>query len=74
MTYYVDVYENGTLDITLVETLTDRRYGHGKEYVKYKMANFHWSCYDNYSEEHYITSGVWNWETVEYHYFGRKVI
>ncbi len=73
MTYYIDIHENGTLVISLIETLINRKYGKEKQYVKYRMTDSY--LWDNhYVEERVITSGTWDWATMKYNYLGKKDI
>lgn len=73
MTYYIDIHENGTLVICLIETLVNRHYGNEKQYVKYRMTeSYQWN--NHYIEDRFITSGAWDWTTRKYNYLGKKNI
>ena len=73
MKYYFDILDSGTLVTDLIETITDRQYGNGKEYVKHRMTvSYLGDGY--YFEDRCITSTVWNWKTVKHYYLGKKDI
>jgi hypothetical protein len=73
MTCYIDILNDGTLTVSLIETLVNRTYGNEKQYVKHRITASYLG--DNcYFEDRSIVSTVWNWKTKKHYCLSNKNI